>query len=295
MYSYVAYGLGIKSVFPLEELLPGEAGADIVISLVTDKQLSKQHFPAPKEHWVTETEAAFTWEEVGSLLIREGSQILVDPCQGGDSGLLSTLLCGWALALALHQRKLLVLHSSAVVVGKKAILIAAGAGKGKSSIAGALISRGHSLLADDVAAIKFDNGLLMVMPAFPSLKLSVESASALGYSPADRRPIFRGSDKSLFRLTDRFQREPVPLGRIYSLVDGDTVEIVALKSSDAVMTLVRNSYHIGMESPTNRTHNLSQCGSLAIKIPVLRLGRPRSFSALSEVALAIEEDVCNAG
>lgn len=295
MYSYFAYGLGVKSEFPLEQLLPEEAGADVIISLATDKQLSKERFPAPNEHWVTETEAAFYWEKVGSLSIRKGSQILVDPCQDGDRELLSTLLCGWALALALHQRKLLVLHSSAVVVGKKAILIAAGAGKGKSSISGALISRGHSLLADDVTAIKFDNGVPMVMPAFPSLKLSAESAAALGYDTADRRPLYRGSDKSLFTHTDRFQREPVPLGRIYSLVDGNAVEIEALKSSDAVMQLVRNSYHIGMESLPNRAHNLSQCGGLAVQIPVLRLARPRSFSALSEVAVAIEEDVCNAG
>ncbi len=294
MYSYVAYGLGVRSEFPLEELLPAEADADIVINLATDKQLSKQHLPAPNGHRVTETEAGFYWEEVGGLLIREGSQILVDPCQGGDRRLLSTLLTGWAIALALHQRKLLVLHSSAVVIGKKAILIAAGAGKGKSSIAGALISRGHSLLADDVAAIRLDNGVPMVMPAFPSLKLSADSADALGYNAADHRPIYQGSDKSFFRLTDRFQHEPVPLGRIYSLADSETIEIEALKSSSAVMELVRNTYHIGIEPPRNRDQHLFQCGDLAREIQVLRLGRPRDFSKLSEVALAVEEDICNA-
>jgi hypothetical protein len=291
MYCYVAYGLGIRSDLPLEELEPADIDADITIRICHDHAVVKRHLDGSRPYHISETQACFYWDDLGGILVRNGCEIVIAPRKGVDERLLSTLILGWTLALVLHQRKWLVLHASAVSIEGRAVLFLAPSGRGKSSCAAALMARGHSMLADDVAVINTEHEPFQVPPSFPSLKLMPDSAAALGLDPRGGKPVHLGSDKSFFSLSHSYQKGSVPLSRVYSLSAGATVKIERLKASAAVMELVKNTYHIGLDALATRGRHLVQCSDLARKVPVFRLTRSSELDSLSEIALRVEEDV----
>ena len=82
--------------------------------------------------------------------------------------------------LTLLQRGYLVLHASAASVDGKAAAFLGMPGAGKSSLAAALYQIGHTILVDDVTAVDLKADPISIIPAFPQIKLDMESAESLG-------------------------------------------------------------------------------------------------------------------
>jgi len=83
-----------------------------------------------------------------------------------------------------------VLHASAVSIDGKAAIFLGPRGAGKSTTtAAAFGAEGYSVLEDDVVAIRFDEGVLTVVPGVPQLRLKSDAAAALGVEDDD---ILRG-------------------------------------------------------------------------------------------------------
>src|SRR5882724_4639290 len=59
--------------------------------------------------------------EVGTFLVRDGVEILVDAVPGVPDGIVRLYLLGPVFAALLRQRGLLVLHASAVAIGGEAV------------------------------------------------------------------------------------------------------------------------------------------------------------------------------
>ena len=145
MYRYAAYGLGIHSELLLPELMASEAEADVdvVVRLGTLAPSVLVADPSPYCLYETDEGAYIFWKEVGTLLIRGGSEIVVERAPNVEESRLRLLLLGAAMGVLLHQRGLLVLHASAVEVCDGAAIFLGGRGWGKSTVAAALHARGH--------------------------------------------------------------------------------------------------------------------------------------------------------
>jgi serine kinase of HPr protein (carbohydrate metabolism regulator) len=65
----------------------------------------------------------------------------------------------------LQQRGRLVLHASAVTVDLGVVAFMGGPGWGKSTMAAAMYARGHSIVADDVTAVRADKAHPVVHPS----------------------------------------------------------------------------------------------------------------------------------
>src|SRR5215212_637696 len=84
-FSYRAYGLGIRAAMPLPELVAGEAEEEVSIRFghVDDPPLD-----ILKKGWGCFSrgpqEDLLFWQEVGSVLVWEGRDIIVDPLPGLD-------------------------------------------------------------------------------------------------------------------------------------------------------------------------------------------------------------------
>jgi len=293
IFPYIAYGLRIHSNLPLPELITAEVGAgpDVVVRLGSMDRL----LPAisGEEGYVDATtdEAYLFWQDVGAFLVRNGSEIIVDPLPGVDEQVTRLFLLGSALGVLLHQRGLLALHASAVALRSRAVVFVGDSGWGKSTTAAALHARGHNILADDLIALDMHGtGAPSVLPGFPRLKLSLEPAAALGYD-LEKLAVFHPEDERRDCRVS-FQPTSLPLACIYVLDAGSRQEIELLRPQQAFIELIHHSYAIYFLKNAGATPtHFRQCSQLAGSVPIYRLKRQPSLSVLPEIARLVEEHV----
>jgi len=198
------------------------------------------------------------------------------------------------MGVILLQRGVLALHASAVGLDGGASIFLGGPGWGKSTMAGALERRGHRLIADDISSITRAGEGHVVQPGFPTLKLSSESAEALGHDFDQMHELHAVVRKRGRTLESSFEDAPLPLRRVYVLADGDAIRIEPISGGAALEELVRHSYAATLvrEAGLAATH-LQQCADLVSSVPIRRLTRPRSFDRIADLAQAIESDAVN--
>ena len=290
MFSYFAYGLSISASMPLPELMPGKAEdsevnirfgcVDAPPSAIATRERSCVD-PVPQEDLLF-------WQEVGSFLVREGRDIIVEPRAGLDERTLRLFLLGPVLAVLLRQRGHLLLHASAVAVGSEAVLFIGSAGWGKSTTAAALYARGHGLVTDDVAVLRVGQDCPMLLPGFPQLKLWPKTLVSLGEDPKELPRCNPRLEKRARPAARRFPSTPIPLKRIYVLDQGDALEISPLRPQEALAQLLRHTYGaMGVGHPSH----FYDCAGVIKGAAVYRLRRQKSLSRLSELARFIEDDL----
>jgi hypothetical protein len=298
VFSYEAYGLGISSALPLPELAVKEVTTDVVVHFGKVDSGPLRAINASHAFWATSDEAYYVFERAGKFLVRSGYEILIDPLPDADERILRLSLLGPALGLILLQRGHCVLHASAVAVAGEAVAFLGGHGWGKSTLAAALHARGHDMITDDVTAICLDMDYPMVRPSFPQFKLWPESLRMLGES-LDALPLLHPDfEKRVKHVLGGVAQTAQPLKCLYVLAKEPSVAITPLCPQEALLELMRHSYGtrfgpqflqvIGIEA------YFLQCTSLVKQIRICRLKRPPGFSALSEVARLVEEDLAHA-
>jgi ABC-type multidrug transport system fused ATPase/permease subunit len=116
----------------------------------------------------------------GSLIIRfaDGTAFLIDsdgrsiellsaPTHYTEEDILAYAL-GTVLAVALHLQGVILLHASAAVLRKKAVLFLGHSGAGKSTIAAVLHGQNRTVLSDDVTEI---SPSFCAVPSIPEIRL----------------------------------------------------------------------------------------------------------------------------
>jgi hypothetical protein len=296
MYFYSAYGLKINSAIPLPELLERkDGGADITI------QRGRIERPLPE---TDETgsyfesagdEAYLFWDEVGAFLVREGKEIVVDALPGVKDQILRLPLLGTVLSAGVQQRGYLPLHASAVAIDGRAVAFLGPRGAGKSTMDAALYARGHDLVSDDSVVVNtVGSASPLVMPGFPQLKLFPAAAAELGYDIETLPRLIPNFEKRGCRA-DRFYGDAILLHRIYVLDSGSMIKIEQLRSQEAIIRLISQSYMARVFKYSLKgmlaTSHLFQCVDLANRVPVYKLKREFSLSELDDVARIVELDV----
>jgi hypothetical protein len=231
------------------------------------------------------------WEDVGTIQVRGGREITIDPVPGVQEDLLRHLILGPALAALLQQRGPLVLHASAVTIDDGAVAFLGAKGWGKSSVAGILYSRGYGIAADDVTAVHVGRGCPIVLPAFPQLKLWPDTAASLGSVAEELPELYSGSVKLAQRVDQGFSQAPLPLKAIYVLAHGTTTKVEPLAPGKAFLELVRHSYWAELLQASGASAHFLQCASITESTRIRYLRIPRSLSMLPDVARLVEEDV----
>jgi len=292
VFSYIAYGLALRSALPLPELVAADETTDVFVRLgKVDRSRSNA---AAEGHCFRAfaDEAYLFWEEVGTFLVRSGNEIIVEPAPGVEERVLRLFILGPALAVLLHQRGLLVLHASAVALDDGAVVFLGGPGWGKSTMAAAMYARDYGVVADDVVAVDLDGERgPTIFPGFPQLKLWPDATVSLGDIAETLPQLHPRLEKRACRVASGFPRTPLSLRHIYVLDEGRNHTIEPIEKQDALVELVRHSYGVRLLQPVNPRSHFLQCANLANKVPVRRLKRLRSLPALPELAQIVEEDL----
>ena len=287
MHYYFAYNLRIQSEIVLPELPTAPPGADFLITVERQGCLIETR---SIEFGESEgSVATFSFQGVARFTLRGGRELKITPDPRADESIFSLYVQGMMLATAMQQRGFFVLHASVVRVGGRAIAFMGPVGAGKSTFASALRARGHSILADDNAAIDLAAPAPEVLPAFPNLKIYPKVAESLGYRRLTLRPMHSSQVKEAQNVTSGFCPTPLPLSCVY-LLDREADGSISspLSPVQTIIELVRHSVPTRWAVASNGRH-LQMCGQLAKTVPIFPV---RTFSSLDEIpriAETIEE------
>jgi HPr serine kinase-like protein len=236
---------------------------------------------------------------VARYLVTGGGEVVVEPHDSADGVMLRAWLLGPVLGILCHQRGLFPLHASCVRIGENAVALTGRPGAGKSTLAAALVQRGHGLVSDDVCAIDLAaSGGPMVLPSFPRLKLWEDAMERLGIAVAGvpRAP----SDRPKFHFCQPgpFDPSPVRLRAIYVLdrtSRGEGNAIRPDRGAHAAHALATEIFRPGIGFRLGgKAAVLDAAMRIASAVAVLRVPLRPDEEPLDTTAARIEADVVGA-
>jgi hypothetical protein len=200
-----------------------------------------------------------------------------------------TYLLGQVVSFALLKQGIEQLHATVVAFSGRALALTGDCGRGKSTLAAALLKRGGKLLVDDMLVLK-QNGHLLAMPGPPRLKLLPDSAKRAGLSSGKALPMNPLVSKKIFPIRDA-QVDPVPLERLYVLSAPNPrtkrISIRRCTPAEACAQVIAAAYNLDMALPGRPASQLQWAASIANAVPVSMLSYPRDLNRLEEVADAV--------
>lgn len=171
-HQYRVFGLNILSDLPLNELKPYSFNtADVRIILGENPAELENPVDRGVLFQLRENEFLFRLDTVGSFYVRNGNFITIERLNNSTDQELSLFLLGSAFGALLHQRGLVPLHGSTIVLEEKAVPILGVSGAGKSSIAAEYLKRGYKILADDISVLEAEKNSISILPGVPQVKL----------------------------------------------------------------------------------------------------------------------------
>lgn len=294
---YTAYGVALDSEVDLPELRtrPYVEGSepDLSIRLCAVSPLPNEDGRA-FIHSEMDGELRFFSRAEGRFVYRAGREILLDPVPEMAPSALRLYILGAGLNIALFQRGLWVFHASVVCIEGKAVAFLGHPHAGKTTMAATLHRRGHTLLSDDVLAIRMTEDGPLALPGFPRFKLWPDSAEALGVEAETLPRIKEDMDKRSCAVARRFREEPAPLVRMYILGEGPAPEIALLNPRQAHLELIPywdlSKFGAAFLQGRRLGTCFLQCGELARRVPVSMLTRTTDLADLPRLADLVEND-----
>ena len=177
------------------------------------------------------------------------------------------------------------LHAACVEIDGSAVAICAPGGHGKTTLAAALVARGHRLLAEDIT---ISDGKPPVTRAGPDvLRLRRPSLGNVQLGP--EAEIVAETEDRLFIRTGSSDSSPAPLGAVVLLKEGDPATIVAREDAARLADLWQVSFHL--PSFEDRGRSFAALADLADTVPIYDMTRPLSWDQLIPAAGMVESVV----
>jgi len=295
IHHYKAYGLNIESALPCPELAPSRGVPDVrvrygaVPDSLADATVKGWYYQARGNRLL------LIIEDVARYLVSDGREIIIERAPGSRDNDVRLYLLGSAFGGLLHQRGVLPLHGSAIEVNGGAVVFLGPSGLGKSALAGAFYKRGYRVMTDDVCVLSIsEEGILVVLPGYPQLKLWAEVARSLGENSLELGQVDPLVEKHGLPLRKGFCETPLPLRRLYVLTTAETqkFELAPLKGMEKLTALLNNTYRFCfLDGQGGKVLNFKQCATLAQHAAVSRVIRPGAPLLLDELADLLERDL----
>jgi hypothetical protein len=182
-----------------------------------------------------------------------------------------------AIPLLAAERGGLALHAAANLVNDGCLLICGLTGRGKSTLAAALASRGHPLLAEDGAVVDFSEGPPIVWPGMRDALITGEATGAIGAAAAPDAAIdARGRVLVTVAAADR----PAPVAAVAVLAERTGTEAVVERLSPA-----RGHRELLVHALPGgpRSQAFSAAARVVECVPVVRVQAPDRIGAIGDV------------
>lgn len=295
MHCYFTYGLTLASTLPFPELLAGEGEVDVHIDVdQTEGAASHEYSPILCAD-VSPSRTHLIWGGVGDLIIEGSQRITVLPGINADEDALRLFILGAGLGVLLHQRGLLVLHASGVVINDRVVGFIGAKGWGKSTTTAILHQRGYAFISDELLVVCFDDhGQPRVIPGSPQIRLWSDALVSTGGNIDSAVRVRSGIDK--FNINASCMApEGLRLHCLYLLDAGEELSIRSMSPSEAFFGVVPHLYvhRFGTSflKAKGMEYTFLQLNQLLKKINVRRLLRWKDLNQLPDIAQRIEQDI----
>ena len=298
-HRYRAYGLRVRSVLPLPfDPLPDAEAADVTVRFGTvpsDLPVGPGRLVRTDLWQAHPGVFLMQVEGVARYLIADGCDVRVEPL-GGDPADIAVFLVGfWAVLL--QQRGVATLHAAAVRTPAGAVLLLGRSGHGKSSLAAALVERGHALLADDVTGVVLRGGRATALPAFAGLRLWKRTLKKMGAPPEVRSRVRSGVEKYWVKASSACA-EALPVSAAIVLTPSHRADIgiAPVPPSDAFWLLCEHTHRKrALRALGQRPAHFRIVAAMARHVPMLRARRPHHPFLLEELAAQVEARMAELG
>jgi len=281
---YQIYGLIIDSEIILEELV--EIGEEIQ----SDVKISNGDMPEfileiKKEGYLNSIAGIeYSWffiEALGDFYIYGGNNIVLNILESADIHLVKAMILGAALADAMLQKEMIVIHGGAVVYQNEAWLICGNSGAGKSSLLFELMKQEDAnFLADDILSLCKEDRLY-VYPAYPQQKLCKDAAIRYGLDINKLVMLDEEREKYAIDRKDSFYNKKTIVNFICILEVGNELELIELSGHKKLRYFMKNLYpafsydRIGI-SP----NHLKKCLQIVADTKIYLLTRPHGIDTV---------------
>lgn len=285
-----AFGLSLRSEFPLPGLEPGEGDAAgeraIALALPPDpagsfegaERLQEWHYPDGTLGLTIDRdpELGYRFYLYGAgvfVLAGDGSRadLHLDPAYA-DAWDWRRYLIGQVLPFAALLQGLEVFHASAIELDGGAVLLAGGSGLGKSTLALNLHLGGTGFLADDSVAIETQGDRLLAHPAIATAKVREAARDLLR---EDDRGALREvvvSDQHETRYRVETAKGPLSLRVVCMLEPAEEPGILTATEGKAdPWELLGSTFNDVVQDPARLQGQLDLCGRIAEEVPCLRV------------------------
>ena len=276
-FSYRAFSLNIVSEFPVTGFEPVPVhDPDVRIREGEVPETLARAINKGVLYQSNDKEFLLRVDPVAVYYVRNGNEIIVQRLGNASEGEVSAFLIGTSFGALLHQRRLLPLHACTVLFDEHCLVFAGISGAGKSTLAAALISKGGTLVADDISVIDFSGERPAVCPAFPYIKIWEDSLIHLGLSIAGLEPV-RGELKKFYLPVPQFSRAFTAISHVFILNTHNRpeVEIKQLQGVEKFRALKKHTYLFrGIPKTGLEQNHFVLANQLAGQVPMSLLTRP---------------------
>lgn len=290
---YWLYGVGLKSDFAFPYAASKRAGiAEIRLREWNSKFHSPLPLPSPSTFFQHSHQADGTthlrWPGLFEFVINgDGHEVRGRRLGRASLESFHTYLLGQVVSFALLKQGIEQLHATVVSFAGRALALTGDCGRGKSTLAAALLQRGGKLLVDDMLVLQPHGRDLLAMPGPPRLKLLPDAAKKARLSSGKALAMNPLVAKRIFPVRNA-QREPVPLQHLYVLDAPNPrtkrISIVRCPPAKACAQVIAAAYNLDMEFAGRPASQLHWAASIANSVPVSMLRYPRNLRRLDEVA-----------
>lgn len=234
----------------------------------------------------------------GRFAVRCGARIIEWKPAGNRSGPLArVLLKGKALGLLLSSfPSSLVLHANVLIWHGRAVLICGPRGRGKSTLSAALLSRGLSLLSDDMGVLRERGRRLFLQAGPPEIRLWPEAMRGFGLDAEAGEPLYPETAKRKIGPAGnarwKFGARPAPLDRMYILTRGKgPARIEPLGEREGFLEVLKHLYIPLLEGRSDLGRQFEMAKRLALSSPPRRLVMETGFDRLEKTVAAVKRDL----
>lgn len=291
-YIYIAFGLIFSSEIEIPEFLEttGEIQATISLGEVP-KNISDSTYDGFRFQ-ISKNEFIIRFMPCATFYVCNGNKIIIQPEADADARDVRVYLFSSVIAILLHQRGWLPIHSSGIVVDNKAILFTANSGIGKSTIALALNKKfGYPLIADDIAVISENDRTPIIYSSFPSSKLWKDSVEMLGIS-SDGLEFIR-NDVFKYRYNNRaeFINGIFEPGVVFIMenTDKDIVELIEIKGIEKFNALRMHIFRLRMIGDIYSGNQFKLITLLLNSVKCYKILRPKNGNCVDKLCSIVQD------
>ena len=292
---YHVFGLLVESELALPELIIGNFTPDVKVRFGKVNESIEKPLLSGICYKTDFQKFLLKVDGIAQYLVENGNLITIDRSEGGSDEEIRLFLLGSAFGALIHQRGILPLHGSAIVVDNHAIIFSGVSGAGKSTLAAGFVKRGYKLLADDVCVITLnEKGLPIAHPGYPQMKLWSDSLENLGHTVISLRRNRRTGKKISLPIQADFYNAPLPIKGIYviSSIESGNIEVETLCGDLKFNAINDNMYRLNfLKGSRNDLPHLKHIASISENCFVKRLMRPSKGFHISKIIELVENDI----